>query len=37
MAKPVELSCNENAVLEMLITHNGRILSRKYIEEGLYG
>jgi two-component system, OmpR family, response regulator QseB len=35
--KPVELSCNEYAVLEMLITHNGRILSRKFIEEGLYG
>jgi two-component system response regulator QseB len=33
----VELSSYEYAVLELLITHSGRILSRKYIEESLYG
>jgi len=33
----VELSSYEYVVLEMLITHNGRILSRKFIEESLYG
>jgi two-component system, OmpR family, response regulator QseB len=33
----VELSSYEYAVLEMLITHSGRILSRKFIEESLYG
>jgi len=33
----VELSSYEYSVLELLITHSGRILSRKFIEENLYG
>lgn len=35
--KPVVLSSYEYAVLEILLTHSGRILSRKFLEESLYG
>jgi DNA-binding response OmpR family regulator len=35
--KPVSLSSYEYAVLETLITHSGRILSRQFLEESLYG
>ena len=35
--KPVALSSYEYAVLETLVTHSGRILSRQFIEESLYG
>ena len=34
---PVPLSSYEYAVLEILLTHSGRILSRKFLEESLYG
>ncbi len=35
--EPVVLSSYEYAVLETLITHAGRILSRQFLEESLYG
>ncbi len=35
--QPVTLSSYEYAVLETLITHAGRILSRRFLEESLYG
>ena len=35
--EPVTLSSYEYAVLEILLTHSGRILSRKFLEESLYG
>ena len=35
--EPVNLSSYEYAVLETLVTHAGRILSRQFIEESLYG
>lgn len=34
---PITLSSYEYAVLETLITHAGRILSRQFLEENLYG
>jgi DNA-binding response OmpR family regulator len=34
---PVNLSSYEYAVLETLVTHSGRILSRRFLEESLYG
>ncbi|MET0090522.1 MAG: response regulator [Candidatus Thiodiazotropha sp.] len=33
----VSLGANEFAVLESLLTHQGRILSRRFLEESLYG
>jgi len=35
--EPVVLSSYEYAVLETLVTHAGRILSRQFLEESLYG
>jgi DNA-binding response OmpR family regulator len=35
--RPVTLSSYEYAVLETLVTHAGRILSRRFLEESLYG
>jgi DNA-binding response OmpR family regulator len=35
--RPVTLSSYEYAVLETLVTHSGRILSRQFLEESLYG
>jgi DNA-binding response OmpR family regulator len=35
--QPIALSSYEYAVLETLITHSGRILSRQFLEESLYG
>ena len=35
--KPVIVSSYEYAVLEILVTHAGRIISRRYLEESLYG
>jgi DNA-binding response OmpR family regulator len=35
--QPVTLSSNEYALLEILITNSGRILSRRFLEESLYG
>lgn len=35
--EPVKLSSYEYAVLETLITHAGRILSRQFLEQSLYG
>ena len=35
--EPVNLSSYEYAVLETLVTHSGRILSRRFLEERLYG
>lgn len=35
--KPITLSSYEYAVLEILVTHAGRILSRRFLEESLYG
>jgi two-component system, OmpR family, response regulator QseB len=35
--RPVNLSSYEYAVLETLVTHAGRILSRQFLEESLYG
>jgi DNA-binding response OmpR family regulator len=34
---PITLSTYEYAVLEILVTHAGRILSRQFLEESLYG
>ncbi|MEJ2691545.1 MAG: response regulator [Candidatus Thiodiazotropha sp.] len=34
---PITLSTYEYAVLEVLVTHAGRILSRQFLEESLYG
>lgn len=35
--EPVTLSSHEYAILETLVTHAGRILSRQFLEESLYG
>jgi DNA-binding response OmpR family regulator len=35
--QPVTLSSHEYALLETLVTNAGRILSRRFLEESLYG